>query len=301
MKILVLGKDGQIGKALADRIWPKGIVPAWAGRADADLTNPDELSALLYRASADLIVNCAAYTNVDEAENNAKTAFAVNATAPAQIGTFCQSAGIPLLHFSTDYVFDGTKTRPYDEEDPVAPLGVYGASKAAGEDALRASGVDCWIWRTAWVFGPHGPNFVRTMLRAARQRDQLNIVDDQIGTPVPTPDLADAVIYLIKRWQNGHAELPFGTYHVAGDEPVTWLGLATAVFEIVKTEDLDWPCPDLIPITTDQWSTSAKRPANSQLDGTRAATVLGIHPIAWRPALPDIVKAIIRDLRKAPT
>lgn len=300
MRVLVLGRNGQIGRALADLAWPDDITPLWAGREEADLTNRDDLAEFLTQSSADMIVNCAAYTKVDKAENDAESAFEVNASAPGQIAVFCRSAGIPLLHFSTDYVFDGTLSRPYREDDPVAPLGVYGASKAAGEEAVRSSGARCWIWRTAWVFGPHGTNFVRTMLSAAQKTDQLRVVNDQIGTPAPTDGLAAAVLSLIDRRRANATSAPFGTYHIAGDEAVTWFGLAEAVFAAARTVAPDWPQPVLTPITTDQWPTPARRPANSCLDTTRAAAVLGIQPIAWRSALPDIVAAIVQDLRKAP-
>ncbi|MEO1224762.1 MAG: dTDP-4-dehydrorhamnose reductase [Pseudomonadota bacterium] len=298
MRILVLGRDGQMGRALADQAWPLGVQPIWAGRKEADVTDATALTDLLTRSAPDMIVNCAAYTQVDKAESEPGRAFAVNARAPGTIAAYCRSAQVPVLHFSTDYVFDGSKDSPYTEDDPVAPLGVYGASKAAGEDAIGASGADHWIWRTAWVFGPHRANFVRTMLRAAMTKDRLNVVDDQIGTPAPTSGLAAAVLTLIDRWRHDRARAPHGTYHVSGDEPVSWHGLATAVFEAAETVAPDWPRPELTAIPTAQWPTPARRPANSRLDGARAASALGIRPIAWRSALPSIVAAIIEDLRE---
>lgn len=298
MRILVLGRDGQIGRALADEAWPAGVQPIWAGRQDADIADCAALTDLLVRSAPDMIVNCAAYTQVDKAESEPGRAFAVNARAPGTIAAYCRSAQAPVLHFSTDYVFDGGKDGPYTEDDPVAPLGVYGASKAAGEDAIRSSGAAHWIWRTAWVFGPHGANFVRTMLRAAITNSRLSVVDDQIGTPAPTPGLAAAVLTLIGRWRNDRGRAPYGTYHISGDGPVSWHGLATAVFEAAETVAPDWPRPELTAIPTTHWPTPARRPANSRLDGTRAASALGIPPIAWRSALPSIVAAIIEDLRK---
>ncbi|MEM7443019.1 MAG: dTDP-4-dehydrorhamnose reductase [Pseudomonadota bacterium] len=298
MNVLVLGGGGQIGRALADRKWPTGIVPIWAGRAQADLAEKGALFAFLERSAPDLIINCAAYTSVDRAEDDRQLAFTVNGEAPGWIAAYCRSAGIPLIHFSTDYVFDGTLDRAYREDDPVSPLGAYGASKAAGEAAIAAAAADCWILRTAWVFGPHGGNFVRTMLRAARSNAHLTVVDDQIGTPAPTPAIAAAVLKLVERWTVGQYA-PFGTYHLAGDEPVTWFGLAEAVFDAARTTAPGWPQPDLVPITTDQWPTKARRPANSRLDGGKANAMLGLAPLAWRAALPGIVSDIIEDLRKS--
>ncbi len=237
------------------------------------------------------MINAAAYTAVDKAESESDAAYRANRDGPATLARLCAQAGIPLIHVSTDYVFDGEKPAPYVETDFVAPQGVYGASKLAGEQAVLASGAHAVILRTAWVYAEGGKNFVRTMLTAGKTRDRLTVVADQHGCPTVAGDLADAILGIVTAiertgWRSDYQ----GVFHAAGSGETTWFGLAVATFEEAARHGAKKP--EVAPIATTDWPTPAKRPANSRLDCTRLHDVFGLRLPHWRESLTRTVDRI---------
>ncbi len=284
--ILVTGGTGQLASALAAAV---GVVRV--GRPDFDFDRPETVEAAFRAAAPRLVVNAAAYTAVDAAETDADAAYRVNRDGPALLARLCAQADIPLIHVSTDYVFDGTKTDPYVETDPVAPQGVYGASKLAGENAVMDSGARAIILRTAWVYAATGKNFVRTMLTVGKTRPRLTVVGDQHGCPTTAADLADAILAIIARidatgWEPAYR----GVFHAAGTGATTWYGLAVATFEEAGRHGAN--VPEVAPILTADWPTPAKRPANSRLDCTRLHGVFGVRLPHWRDSLTRTVNEI---------
>ena len=227
MRLLVFGKTGQVGRELARRC-PPDIEAAILGRAEADLMAPDVCARAVMDARVDAVVNAAAWTAVDRAEAEEDAATIVNAAAPEAMARACAFRGIPLLHISTDYVFDGSGTQPFKPSDDPAPLGAYGRSKLAGEDAIRASGARHVILRTSWVVSAHGANFVKTMLRLGQERDSLRVVADQVGGPTPAAAIADAVFSIARALGDGAAG---GTYHFAGAPDTSWAGFAREIMQ----------------------------------------------------------------------
>lgn len=292
LRLLVFGATGQVGTALRSGRWP-GVAVAALSQADVDLTVPAALGAAVRETECDVVVNAAAYTAVDRAEQEPEAAFAVNRDGPAHIAAACAAAGLPFIHISTDYVFDGTKVGAWNEDDPIHPLGVYGASKAAGEVAVRAALDRHVILRTSWVFAPQGYNFVRTMLRLAETRDRLRVVADQTGCPTAAEGLADIIVAVARRVAAGEGS--WGTFHACGAPPTTWHAFAERIFE-ERRRLTGRPSPVVEAITTADYPTPARRPANSVLDGTRLAERYGLSLPDWRPALAATVEAILADL-----
>jgi dTDP-4-dehydrorhamnose reductase len=258
-------------------------------RKAVDITQSAAVDAIMRREAPDLVINLAAYTAVDRAESEAEAAWAVNCAGAAHIAAACDESATPLIHLSTDYVFDGHEAGPYSEEDAVNPLGVYGRSKEAGERAVRAALSNHVILRTAWVFGAFGANFVKTMLRLAAERPVLRVVGDQRGCPTPAADIAAALLVITERIERGGAS--WGTFHFAGVEPVSWHAFAKAIFD----EAGGWlPARPLIePITTDQYPTAARRPMNSVLDCDKIKAVFGISPPRWRATLVSVIRELL--------
>lgn len=252
------------------------------GRPDIDLTRPHSLADAISRVSPAVVINAAAYTAVDRAESEPEQAFAVNAEGAGVLAGLCASGGIPLIHVSTDYVFDGAASSPYPVDAPIAPLGAYGRSKAEGEARVRAAAPRHVIARTAWVYGEHGANFLRTMLRLGAERPELGVVDDQHGSPTCTADLASALARIA-----GRALEPgftgWGTYHVTNAGETTWCGFAREIFRLEAERGR--PVPRLVPIPTSGYPTPARRPAYSVLDTGRTTAVFGIAMADWRDAL----------------
>jgi dTDP-4-dehydrorhamnose reductase len=285
--VLVTGGSGQLASALAHA---PGILRV--GRPAFDFDRPDSVEAAFRAAAPRVVVNAAAYTAVDAAETDADAAYRANAAGPAILARLCAEADIPLIHVSTDYVFDGTKPTPYVETDPVGPQSVYGASKLAGEEAVRTSGARSIILRTAWVYAVTGKNFVRTMLAVGKTRDRLTVVADQQGCPTTAADLADAILAIVARLdQTGWDTSYDGIFHAAGTGATTWHGLAVATFEEAARHGAKVPTVE--PITTSDWPTPARRPANSRLDCARLADVFGIHLPHWRESLTRTVNTIL--------
>jgi dTDP-4-dehydrorhamnose reductase len=284
--ILVTGGSGQLASALAQAA---GILRV--GRPEFDFDRPETIEAVFRAAAPRLVVNAAAYTAVDAAENDAAAAYRANADGPGIIARLCAEGNIPFIHISTDYVFDGGKPIPYVESDAVAPQGVYGASKLAGEEAVQRAQGKSIILRTAWVYGATGKNFVRTMLGLGKGRDRLTVVADQQGCPTAAADLAAAILAVIDRiGQTGWAPAYGGIFHAAGTGATTWHGLAVAAFAEAARHGAK--VPDVVPIATADWPTPAKRPANSRLDCTRLDSVLGVRLPHWRDSLTRTVDTI---------
>jgi dTDP-4-dehydrorhamnose reductase len=277
MRLLIYGRTGQVATELA-RLCPAAT---FLGRQAADLSDPDAAAAAVEGAEADAVINAAAWTAVDAAEAGRDAAFAVNGAAPAAIARACTGRGLPLVHISTDYVFDGSGTQPWRPDDRPAPLGAYGATKLAGEEGVRAAGGPHAILRTSWVFSAHGGNFVKTMLRLGAERDVLRIVADQVGGPTPAADIARACVSIAERL----AAAPdlSGTYHFSGAPDVSWAGFARAIFDCaglsVQVEE----------IPTADYPTPAPRPLNSRLDCTATTTAFGLARPDWRAGLDTIL------------
>lgn len=284
--VLVFG-GGQVARELAAAS-PSGWRLQTVPRGDADITDAAAVQAAIAKG-ADIVVNAAAWTAVERAEDEAEQAFAVNRDGAANIANACADAGLPLIHLSTDYVFDGAKDASYAESDPVNPLNVYGASKAAGEAAVRAAQPDSVILRTAWVFAPHGHNFVRTMLRLAHEREEIAVVDDQTGCPTAARDIAHAVLDICAAIGDGAT--PRGLWHYCGTPPVTWYGFAEAIFAAAAKRGMK--APALRRISTAEFAPQAPRPANTALDCAAIARDWGIAQPDWRAALDDTVAALM--------
>jgi dTDP-4-dehydrorhamnose reductase len=295
MKLLVLGAGGQVGHELSRLAWSEDYQVAAFGRAGVDITRKEAVSGALGRERPDIVINAAAYTAVDRAESEADAAWAGNCTGPAYLAASCQAAGTPLIHISTDYVFDGSKPGPYREDDPVNPLGVYGHSKEAGDRAVREALPQHVILRTAWVYSAHGHNFVKTMLRVAAERPVLRVVADQIGSPTSAADIAGAIAAIVRRVAAGDRH--WGTYHFAGGGEVTWHGFAEAIFELAAP----WrgAPPTVEAITTADYPTPARRPANSVLDCRHIGEAFGIVPRPWREALAEVIRELCEAPRSA--
>ena len=291
MKLLVLGAGGQVGRELCRLVWPPGWALAAYDRAEIDIAEREAVFAALARERPDIVVNAAAYTAVDRAESERADAWAANCTGPANLAAACAEAAVPLVHMSTDYVFDGSKRGPYREDDPVNPLGVYGESKEAGDRAVRGTWSRHVILRTAWVYSAHGHNFVKTMLRLAAERPLLRVVADQVGSPTSAAEIAAAIGVVVARLSAGDAL--WGTYHFAGAGAVSWHGFAEAIFALAAP----WrgPPPKVAAIATAEYPTPARRPANSVLDCAKIGEDFGIAPRPWRDALADVIREIYTD------
>ncbi|MBN8891623.1 MAG: dTDP-4-dehydrorhamnose reductase [Rhodospirillales bacterium] len=290
--ILVTGGSGQLAAAIMALAGGRNLVRA--GRPEFDFDRPDELPALLARLAPSLVVNAAAYTAVDRAEADAEAAARANTEGPATLARYCAQAGIPLIHVSTDYVFDGDKGAPYVEEDAPNPTGVYGATKLAGERAVLAACPRAIVLRTSWVYGATGRNFVLTMLNAARKTDRLRVVADQIGCPTATQDLAAAILAIADRlaaegWKPEFA----GVFHAAGSGWTSWHGLAEAVFQAAARHG--GPQPVVEAIATADWPTPVRRPPDSRLDCGRLARVFGLRLPDWRHSVAVTVDAVFCD------
>lgn len=290
MRILLFGGSGQVGSEIVRRASPSIRVRA-PGRAEADFADPDACAALTASAEADVAINCAAFTAVDRAESEAEAAQVVNAGTPAAIARAAAARGLPLLHVSTDYVFDGETSRRWREDDAPAPLNVYGRTKLEGEVAVAQAGGPHAILRTSWVFSAHGGNFVKTMARLGRERPELRVVGDQTGGPTAAADIADALLRVAAAFAEGRGTS--GVFHFAGAPTVSWRDFAEAIFA-----RLDWPQrPTVAPIMTADWPAPARRPRASALDCGRIAAAYGVAQPDWRPALDAVLTDLGEPLR----
>jgi dTDP-4-dehydrorhamnose reductase len=281
--LVVLGAGGQIGRVLVERA---GEAVRGLGVEECDICDGASVARALSGSEPSVVVNCAAYTAVDRAESERQRAFAVNADGARIVAHTAAACGLPIIHLSTDYVYAGTKTAPYREDDPVAPINVYGASKAAGDSTVRAENPAHLVLRISWVFGVYGTNFVKTMLRLGRERRELRIVADQIGGPTEARDVADAILTMAAACcQPNFAG--WGTYHFAGAPSTSWYQFAEAIFARIRA-----PVPHLAPIDSQDYPTQAARPRNSTLDCSLIRRVFNLEQPDWRTSLSRVLREL---------
>jgi dTDP-4-dehydrorhamnose reductase len=290
-RILVTGIHGQLGQELKQTLTPLGEVIG-VGRETMDLTQPNAIRQAIAQAKPDLIVNAAAYTAVDKAETEVELANTINAIAPAIMAQECRQIGATLLHVSTDYVFDGKKNTPYLEVDSPNPLSVYGKSKLAGEAAIAQACQSHIILRTAWVYGTYGKsNFVKTMLRLGKEREEIRVVADQVGSPTWAQDIAQVIAKLILH-SDKTGEVTTGIYHFTNSGVASWYDFAIAIFEQARKLGFPLKIRQVVPITTAEYPTPAKRPAYSVLSGQKISAILGTHPPYWRDSLRQMLEQL---------
>lgn len=296
MKILVTGKNGQVGHELMRSLAPLGQVVG-VDVKECDLAQSAAIDALLERVRPDIIINPAAYTEVDKAESEPTIAHAVNVQAPKLLARYASRHNIPIIHFSTDYVFDGKKDAPYNEDDEANPSSVYGKTKWLGEEAIRKLAAKHIIIRTSWVFGSHGVNFLKTMLKLASERDKLSVVSDQFGAPTSARLLADAVAQIVTELGEPGSYRKYGTYNIAARGETSWHGYAQVVVEkaIKLGMNVKINPKDIKPISSKEYPMPAPRPANSRLDTTKVSTVFSVSLHKWQ----DEVEKVIQELVKA--
>lgn len=287
--ILITGGAGQVGLELTRLDWGDVRIHQ-PDRAELDIGSPASVAAWFEQHPVSAVINPAAYTAVDKAQDDSAAAFLANAQGPAYLAEATRRAGVPLIHVSTDYVFDGSKAEPYTEEDRVAPLGSYGASKLAGEYAVLAGNPRSVVMRTAWVISVHRANFLKTMLRVAATNPQLRVVDDQIGCPTSAADIAAALQAIALR-MIADVDAPTGIYHFVNEGSVSWCGLAREIFALSAAQG--GPTAEVVAITTADYPTPTKRPANSRLSAAKITADYGIAPRAWRDAVADIIRELV--------
>lgn len=294
MRFLVTGISGQIGSEAARRFSALGDVVA-ADRAMLDLSQPSTLAAKLDALRPDVIINPAAYTAVDRAEDERELAFTVNAESPGVMAKWAAQRGVPFLHLSTDYVFDGSGERPWQEDDPAAPLSVYGASKLAGEDRVRAAAGPHLIVRTSWIYAARGANFLRTISRLARERQELKVVADQVGAPTSAAFVADTLATIVRKNLadlTSALEAGGGVVHIAAAGHTSWHGFASAIVDGLRRRGALLAVQRLIPIPSREYATKAVRPLNSRLDLTRLRNTFGVSPKPWDALLEPELDAL---------
>jgi dTDP-4-dehydrorhamnose reductase len=295
MKILLIGKDGQVGFELQRALAPLGEIVA-PDFPDCDLADSGSIRHWVRETAPQIVVNAAAYTAVDKAESEPATARAVNAMAPAIIGEAARQIRARVIHYSTDYVYDGAKSTPYREDNPTSPLSVYGTSKRDGDQALIASGAAHFIFRTSWVFGAHGANFVKTVLKLAAERNALSMVDDQRGAPTSAALIADVTAQVLGQMAyRPTGEIPSGIYHLTADGETSWHGFAQAIVRgAIARGSLPKLAPEAIrAITTAEYPLPAKRPANSRLDTTRLRQTFNLVLPHWQTGLDHVLSQIL--------
>lgn len=281
MRILICGQHGQVSRELQHHLGAVGELMV-LGRDQLDLAQAEQIRQQVQRLRPDLIINAAAHTAVDQAESEPDIAFAINAIGPGILAEEALALDVPLIHYSTDYVFDGSKPQPYTEDDEPNPLGVYGKSKLAGERAISAVNGKHLILRTSWVYSTHGRNFLLTMQRLLQEKPELRIVADQIGAPTWAGTIAGSTRALIERWQSGDAGA-WGTYHLTAQGETSWFGFAQAIGEALREQGK--PCANLLPIPSSDYPTPAARPLNSRLDCRRLQQEWGVSQPDWQTAL----------------
>ncbi|WP_046117083.1 dTDP-4-dehydrorhamnose reductase [Ensifer aridi] len=296
-RILITGGTGQVGTELLRCSWPEDIRLIAPTRTELDLSNCDAVANYVAAGRFSAVINSGAYTAVDKAESDVLAAWKVNALAPAALASAAKVEGIPIIHISTDYVFDGSKDQPYVEDDPVAPLGVYGASKEAGEQAVRTGNPRHVILRTAWVFSEHGTNFVKTMLRLAAERPLIKIVSDQKGSPTAARDIASTIKLIACRLLEDRGA-HFGTYNFVNSGEATWYDLGVELFE--QQGIAGFGVPVLQAIRTSEYPTPARRPSNSRLSTEKLSHDYGIQPQRWQAALSETLRALQKQQGKLP-
>ncbi|MET3597485.1 dTDP-4-dehydrorhamnose reductase [Mesorhizobium shonense] len=292
MRLAVTGREGQVALSLIEAARGREDVEVVAvGRPALDLARPETVFPALAAARPDIVVSAAAYTNVDQAEDEKELAFTVNATGAGKVAEAAAGLGVPVIHLSTDYVFDGAKDGAYVVTDATAPLGVYGASKLAGEKAVAAANPRHLILRTAWVYSPFGKNFVKTMLRLASDRDEISVVADQWGNPTSALDIADAILHAAATFDRDKAFDAFGVYHLVGTGETNWSGFARHIME--ASQALGGPHASVRDIATTDYPTKAKRPPNSRLSSVKFKDVLQWRAPPWRASVEAVASRLV--------
>lgn len=292
MRILVTGAEGQLGRELVRQGQAFDVAVHAFKRQELDITRPNQVNTIVAKVSPSLVINAAAYTNVDKAETEADVAFEVNKMAPGYLARCCADRNIALIHISSDYVFDGTKGQPYHESDPIAPIGIYGRSKAEGEAAVRSILKNHIILRTSWLYGVYRHNFVKTMLDLGTKKKVIPVVADQFGSPTSAADLAEAVLTIAAKIDRT-ADLDWGTYHYCGNGVTSWHGLASEVLQLASPY-IRLQTKHVEAITTAQYPTPAKRPPFSALDCSRIRKFFGIDPKPWQQSLKRTIDRILQ-------
>lgn len=294
MRIVVTGRLGQVARSLVERGPASDVDVLTLARPALDLARPSDLTDVLDALRPQAVVSAAAYTAVDQAESESALAHQINADGAGALARAAARLSVPIVHLSTDYVFDGTLDRPYREDDTPQPINVYGWSKWRGEQAVAAASPDHAILRTAWVYSPFGRNFVRTMLALAGSRDEISVVADQRGAPSGALDIADGIFDIIRNLLARPDDAALrGVFHMTGDGETTWAGFATAIFAASAANH--GPSSRVKPIASSDYPTAARRPANSRLDNARLARLHGVRLPPWQDSLPDIVKRILAE------
>jgi dTDP-4-dehydrorhamnose reductase len=294
MRILVTGSRGQVSRSLIERAGTRtGMDFVAVGRPELDLEQPGSAERIIADVAPDVVINAAAYTAVDQAESEPDRAFRVNADGAGEAAAAARRIGVPIVQISTDYVFDGSAREPYDEAAAPNPLNVYGRSKLEGEEQVRAANRDHLILRTSWVFSPFGHNFVKSMIAAAEQRDELSVVDDQSGCPTSALDFAEGILVMLERFSADGGEIVPGTYNLAGSSPATWFSLAREIMRACAERGR--PSANVRPIATADWPAAAARPMNSRLDSSKFARDFGYWVRPWEECLPDIVDRLTAE------
>ncbi|MEO1045700.1 MAG: dTDP-4-dehydrorhamnose reductase [Pseudomonadota bacterium] len=291
-RILITGGSGQVGTCLQALPWPDDIALVVPDLDSFDLTDPVSVARFIRENPLNAVVNAGAYTAVDKAESEPELAMAANGHGAKVLAQSAADQGLPIIQVSTDYVFDGSKDTPYGEDDPVAPLGIYGKSKLAGEKGVLESGARAIILRTAWVLSPHGHNFLKTMLRLAEERDTVSVVDDQIGNPTSAIDIANVLQSLILTMVDDPTRQT-GIYHFTNAGETSWHGLAAHIFDRLNAEG--HTAPALNAISTTDYPTPARRPANSRLDTSKITADFAVTPRSWQSAVDDILDILLKD------
>lgn len=293
MRIVVTGgPEGQVLQSLVEQGEAAGHEIVALGRPQLDLAgDPESISAAVAASEPEAVVSAASYTAVDKAESEAELAFAINARGAGAIARAAGALGVPLVHLSTDYVFSGLKPSPYNEEDPTDPVSVYGASKLAGEEAVLAQHSRAAILRTAWVYSPFGANFVKTMLRLARDRDEVSVIADQHGNPTGALDIADTILEILPKLGTSSDPRLGGVFHMTGQGETTWAGFAEAIFAASRAHG--GPSASVRPIGTSEYPTPAKRPGNSRLDNSKLAETYGLRLPQWQCSLERVIARLV--------
>jgi dTDP-4-dehydrorhamnose reductase len=291
MRLLLTGVHGQLGSALLPRLKPLGDLTV-VTRADCDLSSPEAVRRLVQEVKPDVVINPAAYTLVNDAETHSDLAFAINRDAPATLASECLKLGAIFVHYSTDYVFDGSKAGEYTEQDEPHPLNVYGASKLAGERAVAAVGGRYLILRTSWVYSAHGTNFLLTMRKLAREREELKVVDDQVGSPTSARQLAEATVRLVQTYSGTATDaFPSGLYHATAGGSVSWCGFARAIVESSRLHD-NLKVQRILPISSAEFPSPAHRPLNSVLSNSKFERVFGFRLSSWRDGMEEVLREL---------
>lgn len=294
-KLLIIGGNGQVGFCLNEQCKEKSIDALVTTRELLDVTNFEQLKSLALNEKPSVIINASAYTNVEKAEDEPENANAVNATAVGNMAKVAHELNIPLIHISTDYVFDGSKTTIYEETDPTNPLNAYGKSKLLGEEEIVKNHDKYVILRTSWVFGQHGKNFVKTMLRLLSVKEKLSVIFDQVGGPTYAGDIAQAILTIVEKLKQDPSLKPWGIYNFAGFPNISWCEFARNIYAVAQEKDLISNKLEIIPVPTSAYPTKATRPLNSQLSLRKIKEVFNIAPSDWAKELKENLEKYIES------